>query len=57
MFISRWIIYSKRLLKESQSKNKKGVKVVFIVSTKEKIERLIKNGLNFGYIRKSVLYF
>ena len=24
---------------------------------KEKTDRLVKNGLNFGYIRKSVLYF
>ena len=27
------------------------------MGTKEEIDRLIKNGLNFGYMRKSVLYF
>ena len=57
MFISRWIIYLERLFKESQSKNRKRVEVIFIMGIKEEIDRLIKNGLNFGYIRKSVLYF
>ena len=46
-----------RLLKKSQSKNRKGVEIVFIMNIKEKADRLVKNGLNFGYIRKLVLYF
>ena len=50
-------MYPKRLLKESQSKNRKGVEIVFIISIKKEIDRLIKNGLNVRYIRKSVLYF
>ena len=57
MFTSRWIIHFERLFKESQSKNRKGVKILFIISTKKKTDRLIKNGLNFKYIKKSVLYF
>ena len=57
MLTPRWIIYPERLLKESQSKNKKRVEVVFIINIKEKIDRLVKNGLNFRYIRKLVLYF
>ena len=50
-------MYLERLLKESQSKNRKGVKVILTMSTKEEADRLVKNGLNFKYIRKSVLYF
>ena len=50
-------MHLKRLFKENQSKNKKGVKVIFTVSTKKKTDCLVKNGLNFGYIKKSVLYF
>ena len=50
-------MYLKRLFKESQSKNRKRVKVVLTVSIKKKTDRLIKNDLNFRYIRKSVLYF
>ena len=57
MFTSGWIIHFERLFKESQSKNRKGIEVVLIVGIKEKADRLIKNGLNFGYIKKSVLYF
>ena len=57
MFTPRWIIHPERLFEESQSKNRKGVEVVFIVGTKKEVDRLIKNGLNFRYIRKSVLYF
>ena len=57
MLTSRWIIYFERLLKESQSKNRKRVKIVLTIGIKEKVDRLIKNGLNFRYIRKSVLYF
>ena len=57
MFIPRWIIYPERLFKESQSKNRKRVEVVFIINTKKKIDRLVKNGLNFVHIKKSVLYF
>ena len=50
-------MHPERLLEESQSKNKKGVKIVLTMGIKEEIDRLIKNGLNFGHIRKSVLYF
>ena len=50
-------MYFERLFKESQSKNKKRVKIVLIINIKEKTDRLIKNGLNFRYIRKLVLYF
>ena len=57
MFTPKWIMYLERLFKESQSKNRKEVEIVFIINIKEKINRLIKNGLNFRYIRKSVLYF
>ena len=57
MFTPRWIVYSERLFEESQSKNRKGVEVVFTINTKEKVDRLVKNGLNFRYIKKSVLYF
>ena len=46
-----------RLYAESQSNNKKNVKIVLIVGTKEKADRLIKNGLNFRNIRKLVSYF
>ena len=57
IFTSKWIIHPERLLKKSQSKNRKGVKIVLTVGIKEKADRLIKNDLNFRYIRKSVLYF
>ena len=50
-------MYPERLFKESQSKNRKRVKVVFTISIKEEADRLVKNGLNFRYIKKSVLYF
>ena len=45
-----------RLYVESQLNNRKGVKIVLIVGTKEESDRLVKNGLNFRNIRKSVLY-
>ena len=57
MFIPRWIIYLEILFKESQSKNKKEVKIVFTIGIKKEIDRLIKNDLNFRYIKKLVLYF
>ena len=50
-------MHPEKLFKKNQSKNKKEVKVILIINIKEKTNRLIKNGLNFGYIRKSVLYF
>ena len=31
--------------------------MIFTVSTKKKIKKLIKNGLNFGLAKKSVVYF
>ena len=57
MLVPRWIISPSRLYEESQSISKKGAEVMFIVNTKEKAEKLIKNGLNFGLARKSVAYF
>ena len=57
MFIPKWIIHPERLFKESQSKNRKRVEVVLIMGTKEEADRLIKNGLNFRHIKKSVLHF
>ena len=57
MFTPRWIIHLERLLKESQSKNRKRVKIVFNISTKKKVDHLIKNDLNFKHIKKLVLYF
>ena len=57
MFILRWIMHPERLLEKSQSKNRKGVKIVLIIGIKEETNRLIKNDLNFRYIRKLVLYF
>ena len=50
-------MHPEKLFKKNQSKNKKKVKIIFIISIKEKIDLLIKNGLNFKYIKKSVLYF
>ena len=50
-------MHPERLFKESQSKNRKKAEIVLIMGTKEEADRLIKNGLNFRYIRKSVLYF
>ena len=57
MLISRQILYFDRLYVESQSNNRKGVEIVFILGIKEEVDRLVKNRLNFGNIRKSVLYF
>ena len=57
MLTSRWIIHFERLFKESQSKNRKGVEIVLIIDTKKEIDRLVKNSLDFRYMRKSVLYF
>ena len=57
MFIPRQIIYPERLFKESQSKNRKGAEIILTINTKKKADRLIKNDLNFRYIKKSVLYF
>ena len=57
MLTPRWILYPDRLYVESQSNNRKGVEIVFIVGTKEEADRLVKNGLNFGNIRKLVSYF
>ena len=57
MLTPRWIVHPERLFEESQSKNRKGAEVVLTVGIKEEADRLVKNGLNFGYMRKSVLYF
>ena len=46
-----------RLYVESQSNNRKDVEIVFIVGIKKEVDRLVKNGLNFRNIRKSILYF
>ena len=57
MLTPRWIVHPERLFEESQSKNRKGAEVVLTVGTKEEADRLIKNGLNFRHMRKSVSYF
>ena len=57
MLTPKQIIYPEKLFKESQSKNKKKVEIIFTIGTKEEANRLVKNDLNFGYIRKLVLYF
>ena len=57
MLTPRWILHPDRLYVESQLNNRKGVKIVFIVGTKEEADRQIKNGLNFKNIKKLVLYF
>ena len=57
MLTPRWIIHPERLLKKSQSKNRKKAEVVLTIGTKEEADRLIKNGLNFKHIKKSVSYF
>ena len=57
MLIPRWILHPDRLYIESQLNNRKGVEIVLILGTKEEADRLVKNGLNFGNIRKLVLYF
>ena len=57
MLTPRWILHPDRLYIESQLNNKKGVKIIFILSIKKETDRLIKNRLNFRNIRKLVLYF
>ena len=57
ILIPRWILHLNRLYAESQLNNKKGVKIVFTLGTKEEADRLVKNRLNFRNIRKLVLYF
>ena len=57
MFIPKQIVHLERLFEKSQSKNRKGVEIVLIMGIKEEVDRLVKNGLNFRYIKKSVLYF
>ena len=50
-------MHPERLFKENQSKNRKEVEIILIINIKEEIDRLVKNDLNFRYIRKSILYF
>ena len=57
MLTPRWIIHPERLLEKSQSKNRKEIEIILTMGTKEEVDRLIKNGLNFRSIKKSVLYF
>ena len=57
MLLLKWILYLNRLINESQSINRIGTEIVFIVDVKEKADRLIKNGLNFGNNRKLVTFF
>ena len=57
MLTPRWILYPDRLYAENQLNNRKGVTIVLIVGIKKKVDRLIKNRLNFRNIRKLVLYF
>ena len=46
-----------RLYTESQSNNRKNVKIILTMGTKKEADRLVKNGLNFRNIKKLVLYF
>ena len=57
MLIPRQIINPNKLYEENQLINRKGAEVILIVNTKKKAKRLIRNGLNFGLTRKSVVYF
>ena len=57
MLTPRWILYLDRLYIESQLNNRKDVEIIFIIDIKKEADRLIKNGLNFKNIRKSVSYF
>ena len=50
-------MHPERLFKKSRSKNRKGAEIVFIMGITKKVDRLVKNGLNFRYIRKLILYF
>ena len=50
-------MYPDKLYVENQLNNRKGAEIIFIVSIKKEIDRLVKNGLNFRNIRKLVLYF
>ena len=57
MFPLKWILYPNRLIDESQSINRIGTEIVFIVDIKKEADRLVKNGLNFRSIRKPVTFF
>ena len=57
MLSLKQILYSNRLVDESQSINRIGTEIILIVGTKKKADRLIKNGLNFRSIRKLVTFF
>ena len=57
ILIPKQIINSNRLYEKSQLINKKDAEVVLIVNTKKKVKKLIRNELNFGLVRKSVVYF
>ena len=57
MLIPRQIINLNKLYEENQLIDRKDAEVIFIVNIKEKAERFIRSGLNFGLIRKSVVYF
>ena len=57
MFFLRWILYPNRLVDENQFINRIGAEIIFIVGIKKKADRLVKNGLNFGSIRKLVTFF
>ena len=57
MFPLKWILYSNRLADESQSINRINTEIIFIIDIKKKTDRLIKNGLNFKNIKKSVTFF
>ena len=57
MFFLRWILYPNRLVDESQSINRIGTEIIFIIGIKEEADRLIKNGLNFRSIKKLITFF
>ena len=50
-------MYPDRLYIKSQSNNRKDVEIVLTVGIKEEADRLVKNGLNFENIKKSISYF
>ena len=57
MLSLRWVLYSNKLIDKSQFINRIGAELIFIIGIKEKADRLIKKGLNFKNIKKSVTFF
>ena len=57
ILVLRWIISLSKLYEENQLISRKGAEVVFIVNIKKKTKKLIRSGLNFGLVKKLVVYF